>query len=359
MLMESESEFLVIDFFDFCQPVACYKDTTFSTYDYCFYRTSAFRNESKAYSSVNFFDVPCYLWYGYVDLYFHKMTQKFGERSIILNKLSCYNGYIDRKGHLRPTPENLLNFGNAKFNEKLDDLENYVIHKFNPYVIDITKYFIPDENNNPDVTPIHYESGYHEAAWFLTSNIVMNKPTQRLYDNLPPKVIASLLHRNVNDNDFLEIYNSRSKPYVCHDLLDDIFINSDTLDIMANRHWLGKLFEEFHQRIPSISDYHDKDALANYITAVDNFKTCNEYQERIVKLLREKKEYLLLSHNELINQFNAAVEASDLKWITILNCLGILYAEDTTIMNMLLNYYTATNDSANIAKMKQRLSESG
>jgi len=355
LLTESESEFLVIDFFDFCQPVACYKGTTFSTYDYCFYHTSAFRNEREAYSSVNFFDVPSYLWYGYIDLYFQKMTQKFGKQRIILNKLNCCNGYIDKSGNLKPTPENLLNFGNAKFNKHLDDLENYVIQKYNPYVIDITKYFIPDETDNPDVTPIHYEGSYHEAAWFLINNILMNKPTQRLYDNLPPKVVASLLCRNVNKDDFIDIYNTRSKPYVCHDLLDDIFINSTSHDVMGNRYWLGELYEEFHQRISSVSDYHDKNALVNYVIAVESFKTCNEYQKQTIKLLQEKKNYLLLSHNELINQFNHAIDTSDLKWITILKCLGILYPEDTYIMNMLLNYYTAMDDSVNIAKLKQRL----
>lgn len=354
-LMESESEFLVIDFFDFCQPVACYKDTTFSTYDYCFYNTSAFRNERQAYSSFNYFDVPSCLWYGYIDLYFQKMTRKYGNQNIVLNKLSCFNGYIDKFGNLQPTPEKLLNFGNAKFNKNMDDLETYVIERYHPYVIDITKYFVPDEHHNPDVTPIHYEESYQEAGWFHTCNILMNKPTQRVFDHLPPKVISSLLNRQVNDADFIRIYNARSKPYLCHDLLDDILADLSTDDIAANRRWLAELFEVLDQEIASALDYHDQDALLNFLAAAEKLKTSNEYQRKAVELLRGKKEYLSLSDHELIKQFNRAVDTADSKWAVILKCMGIRYPEDTSIMNMLLNYYTAVNDAAKMTQIKHRL----
>ncbi len=359
LLMESASEFLVIDFFDFCQPVASYKDTTFSTYDYCFYNTNAFRNNREAYSSFNFFDVPNFLWYGYIDFYFQKMTRKYGNENIILNKLSCFNGYIDKCGNLQPTPENLLNFGSAKFNQKLDELETYVIDKYKPYVIDITKYFVPDEHHNPDVTPIHYEDGYREAGWFHTTNILRNKPPRKFHAYLPPKVVSSLLKRNVNDADFAKIYHARSNPYPCHDLLDDILSDMNADDIAQNRRWLAELYETFDQKVPDAVDYCNRDALLNYLAATESYHISNEYQRRVIAMFRERQKYLSLPDHELIKRFNKAVDSSDSKWVVILKCMAIIHPEDTDIMNMLLNYYTAMNDVVKITQMKHRLEDSG
>jgi len=42
-LLGSDSEFLVVDFYDLCQPVAAYKNSTFSTYDYTFYNAPSFQ----------------------------------------------------------------------------------------------------------------------------------------------------------------------------------------------------------------------------------------------------------------------------------------------------------------------------
>lgn len=77
LLLESDSEYLIIDFFDFCQPVAAFWDTTFSTYDYTFYRTSAYQEHQELFKTVDFLNIPICLWYGYVDAYFRAVHKKF------------------------------------------------------------------------------------------------------------------------------------------------------------------------------------------------------------------------------------------------------------------------------------------
>lgn len=113
LLLESGSEYLVIDFFDFCQPVAAYFDTTFSTCDYTFYNTAAYRDQRKQFHTVDFLNIPVFLWYGYVDRYFQLMAEKFNGK-LILNRLDCSGIYLNRQNKINDVPKNLRFFGDPK-----------------------------------------------------------------------------------------------------------------------------------------------------------------------------------------------------------------------------------------------------
>ncbi|WP_432750001.1 DUF6270 domain-containing protein [Paenibacillus amylolyticus] len=208
MLLNSIAEFLVIDFFDLCQPVAVYRNTTFPTYDYSFYNTAAYKNEPDQFQSINFLEIPTCLWYGYIDIYWKKMIGKFGD-NIVLVRVSCFNNYITSNKEINPTPPNLLAFGNEIYNSALFELENYIIEKYNPYVLDVSKYFIADEDYESDVTPVHFEENYNISSWSLMKDIILNKPKQRYYDNLRPKIFAQLLERPVADRDFEFLWKER------------------------------------------------------------------------------------------------------------------------------------------------------
>ncbi|MFB5763841.1 DUF6270 domain-containing protein [Paenibacillus medicaginis] len=214
LLKSSIADFLVIDFFDLCQPVAVYKNTTFSTYDYVFYNTAAYKSEPEKYKTVNFLELPIWSWYGYIDLYWQQMIEKFGE-NVILVRLQCCNKYISKDGTVRKTLPNLLNFGNPIYNKQLYDLEEYVINKYDPYIIDISKYFVADENYNPDVTPVHFEENYGVTSWILMEDIILNKPKQKYYDNITPEVVADLLERPVDDENFKIIWDESENFFCC------------------------------------------------------------------------------------------------------------------------------------------------
>ncbi|OBZ10739.1 hypothetical protein A8L34_19415 [Bacillus sp. FJAT-27264] len=242
ILLNSNADFLVIDFFDFCQPVAVYKNTTFSTYDYSFYNTAAYKGEPEQFQRTNILEIPSWLWYGYVDLYWEKMIEKFGANIILVRIRSC-NNYIAKDGEVKDTPPAMLHFGNAVYNKPLYELEEYVIDKYNPYVVDVSKYFIADEEYNTDVTPVHFEENYAISSWSLMQNIILNKPKQRYYDNLRPQVVADLLGRRVADRNFEVIWRETESFFVANDLLDDISSDSDPIDIIQNREWLAALYQ--------------------------------------------------------------------------------------------------------------------
>ena len=112
-----------------------------------------------------------------------------------------------------PLPERVLAFGNMKYNKALAELEEWLIKRHNPYVIDVTKYFIADQNFEPDVTPVHYEENYRKSAWALMKHILLERPERRYFDELPKSVTADLLNRKVSDTAFGGIYRDYKKPF--------------------------------------------------------------------------------------------------------------------------------------------------
>lgn len=356
LLLSSKADFLVIDFFDLCQPVAGYKNTTFSTYDYTFYNTAAYRNEQEEYKLVNFLDLPGFLWYGYIDLYWQQMLEKFGEK-IILVKLHCCNKYISKEGIVKPTPPNLLGFGNAKYNQQLYDLEEYVIKKYDPYVIDVSKYFIPDENYNPDVTPVHFEKNYEISAQLLIEEILVNRPKQKYYDALTPQIVAQLLDRPIDDVNFKDVWEETEHFFVACDLLDDISRQSNSSGIIENRRWLATLYTKVGD-IFSRSNLNIEEKISkinDFIIDVERSSTQNDFTRQYIQLLKEKQLYLNTPIEQLLNHFCSALDSGDMKWIPMLNCLGILLPENQDIMYYQLQHYIATDNTINATKLKQRL----
>jgi len=245
LLLKSDAEYLIIDFFDFCQPVAAYLDTTFSTYDYTFYRTSAYQEHKELFNTVDFLNVPVCLWYGYVDAYFRAMDEKF-HGHIVLNRLNCCGIYLSKSGAVEEIPQNFRFFGDVKYNQLLWALENYVIDKYHPIVIDISKYFISDENYNPDTTPVHFEKNYN----ILQSNILLQILTdgkRGYFDVLPASIIADLLRRPISDEDFCTICSQRTPFFNSDTVLDYIFQIQDVKEITANREWIASIYQKYDE----------------------------------------------------------------------------------------------------------------
>jgi hypothetical protein len=134
-LLDSTADFLAVDFFDMCQHVAAIGHTTCQTYDYTLLNAPSFRNRMGG-GGLLFLEIPTYLWYGYVDLYWMNITEKY-QNNIILSRLNCCGEYLTKESAVAPLPERTLFFGNEKYNKALAELEQYIIDKYKPYVIDI------------------------------------------------------------------------------------------------------------------------------------------------------------------------------------------------------------------------------
>ncbi|KIL40661.1 hypothetical protein SD70_12160 [Gordoniibacillus kamchatkensis] len=356
LLKASIAEFLVVDFFDFCQPVAAYKNTTFSTYDYSFFNTAAYKNEPEKFKEVNFFELPNWLWYGYVDLYWQLMIEKFGDR-IVLVRLNCCNKYISKDGIVKPTPSNLLKYGTPKYNKQLHELEEYIIDKYNPYVIDVSKYFIADENYNPDVSPVHFEENYGLSSWQLMQTIILNKPKQKYYDTLTPRVVADLLNRPIDDQNYKIIWSESEHFFVACDLLDDISSQSEHLGIIKNRKWLASLYSKADNIFskPYLEITEKLSLINQFIDDLKHPETENDFTREYVQKLKEKQYYLNQPVEQLLENFLNALDTGDLKWVQMLNCIGILLPANEDVIYYQLEYNKAIGEKNMVTKLKQRL----
>lgn len=352
LLLESTSEYLVIDFFDLCQPVAAYFDTTFSTYDYTFYNIAAYREQKELFHVLDFIDIPVCLWYGYVDHYFQLMTKKFGDK-IILNRLNCSGIYLNLQNQINEIPGHLLSFGSPKYNQLLHDLENYVIDRYHPFVIDVSKYFIPDAHYNPDTTPVHYEGAFETAQSSIILKII-EAEGNRYFDALPPSVVSGLLERPVSYADFLKIYSQRALPFETDTVLDYFFQMQEIDDVTKNRRFIASVYRK-------------------YAEANAKPGSCREIVERILNdtslwrkkadakspFIRDTFHYLQNVHSSLKHEVSELYrmflldfrEENVSEWMFKLNMLSVIAPGYEDVPLYLTQFYQTVGDDDSLRKL--------
>lgn len=351
-LLDSDSEYLVVDFFDLCQPAASYRATTFSTYDYTFYNTAAYQSQKEQFSVVDFNDVPVFLWYGYVDCYFRLMMKKFNGK-VILNRLDCSGIYLSRGDVVEDIPENLRFFGDPKYNQMLYALENYIIDQYHPYVVDISKYFIPDADYNPDVTPVHYE----EAYWILQSGImqeIIGGGERRYFDILPPSIVSDLLERPVSDKDFDRIYATRALPFETSTILDYFFQLQEFDDIAKNRHFIASLYRQYERR--NMSGKSCQEIIAHMLHDANLWKKTPKgspsFINEVFQYLQKAYRLLTIGIPELYRLFLLDLEEENvLEWIFKLNLLSLIAPGYEEVHTYLLQFYQAGGDDFSLRKL--------
>lgn len=352
LLLESNSEYLVIDFFDLCQPVTAYFNTTFSTYDYTFYNVAAYREKKEQFQTLDFIDVPVCLWYGYVDHYFQLMTEKFGGK-IILNRLNCSDIYLNRENKIREIPKNLRFFGDPKYNQLLCDLENYVIDRYHPCVVDISKYFIPDEHYNPDTTPVHYEEKYEVVQSSSILRIVEGS-RKRYYDTLPLSVVSDLLERPVSDSDFSDIYSKRTLPFETDTVLDYFFQAQKIVEIVKNRRFIASVYQKYDKlntdgrssreivrHILNDMSIWGKNVAVRSPFISDTF----QYLQNIDRILENKP-------SELYRLFLLDFQRENVaEWMFELNLLSVIAPDYEDVPAYLGQFYQAMGDDFSLRKL--------
>ncbi|GHV48327.1 hypothetical protein FACS189499_07510 [Clostridia bacterium] len=244
-LLNSDSDFLVVDFFDMCQHVAVSGNTTFSTYDYTMTRVDGISKIIEG--QVNFLELPKFFWYSYVDIYWDTMVDKFGS-NIVLVRLSCCDRYMRASGGVTPLPERVLGFGNRIYNNALAELEDWI------------------------------EENYRKSAYAIMEHIIRDRPEQRYFDNLPPEITAHLLDRQVSPADFKNLLHDYAKPFCSCEFLDSLCILLSDDEIVENRFWLARLYRDFPKRLESV-------AVENYINAIS---PSDAFQRAFAERLRER-----------------------------------------------------------------------
>lgn len=185
LLMESDAEYVVMDLYDMQTDFAAYKNTCFSTCAHEIYNTQLLEKYNNMVKNGNFLTMPPVIWYGYVDLFFEKLIEKYGADHIILNRFRCNSYYLAKDGIIRPIPKNFQNpfQPHPKYNQALAELENYIIERYNPYVIDLSKFFMGDENVWRNLQGAHFENQFYRETLDQIRRIVKGQNAERYYSS--------------------------------------------------------------------------------------------------------------------------------------------------------------------------------
>lgn len=175
MLMESDGDFVIVDFMDMHMAHAKYNDTYFATQALEFYRTNLGEKYEEKIEKVRFLELPTEEWLPRLDEFWEKMIEKYDENHIILNRFRSNTYYMSKEGVVREIPWNRFHGPShpiPELNERLRELEEYVIHKYHPWVIDISKYFMGDENMWENLQGAHFEREFYRETFDYIKEII-------------------------------------------------------------------------------------------------------------------------------------------------------------------------------------------
>lgn len=186
LLLNGESEYLIMDFYDFHNNFLVYGDTAFGTGANEFMNTKLYRKYADKFLSYTFFELPTWIYYPMVDWFFETIMQKFDADHIILNRFRANTFYLDKDGKVELIPEDFKKpfQCNDRMNPQCRKLEEYVIRKYNPYVIDISKYFIGDANLWSNLNGSHYEKEFYRETYDQIVRIIEKETDERYFETV-------------------------------------------------------------------------------------------------------------------------------------------------------------------------------
>ena len=165
--------------------MTCYKEIIFSTCAHEFFNTNPFKKHKEEIDIINFMNVPKCLTYGYIDLFFEKLMKKYDSDHIILNRFRFNTYYLDKNGNIQYIPETFRRpyHSNDKYNRQLFEIEAYIIEKYNPYVIDLSKYYMVDENIWDNLNGEHFEEAFYRETFSQIKKIIYGETTEKYFSS--------------------------------------------------------------------------------------------------------------------------------------------------------------------------------
>lgn len=242
LLLQGPAEYLMLDLYDFQVFHGANKTTTFSNCSYEFFNTRLFEKYKAEICAFNLLDMEKWLVYPYVDLFFKTVMTKFDRNHIILNRFRSNSHYINEKGEIVPLPDNYLMpyHANYKYNKKLQELEDYIIEHYSPYVIDLSGYFVCDAAVWENLNGAHFEIPFYTESYKAFLKIVLSRPEQRIFDQLSPSVVADLLEKNLRDQELLKYLSLIRNPFHTGTELDSIYIDWKPEEVVKHRYEIAE-----------------------------------------------------------------------------------------------------------------------
>ena len=71
---------------------------------------------------------------------------------------------------------------NDKYNEPLRRFEDYIIEKYHPYVIDLSRFFMGDENAWENLNGAHFETEFYRESFDSIKEIILEGSQKKIYN---------------------------------------------------------------------------------------------------------------------------------------------------------------------------------
>lgn len=183
LLLESDADYVMIDFYDMGIVFLSMENTCMATQAHEFCNTALFRKYQDKMTAWNLYDLPTWLWYPYIDLFMEKLMQKYDSDHIILNRFRCNSYYLDVDGKIKKIPDIFKQIyqPNPKYNKNAMALEQYFIDKYNPWVIDLSKYFMGDRNSWENLNGAHFEKQFYRETFDQIKRIIFENNAERYF----------------------------------------------------------------------------------------------------------------------------------------------------------------------------------
>lgn len=184
LLMESDAEYLIVDLYDFYVYFNIIGNTAFDNVAFEFQNTSLHKKYKEYVKYGHFFEMAQWIYYPYVDLFFKTIIKKYDSDHIILNRFRCNKYYLAKDGEIKIIPNEFKApcHPNDKYNMHSRALEDYIISKYNPYVIDVSKYYMGNENDWSNLQGAHFEMAFYHHTFDIIKEIIFYKPNKRVWD---------------------------------------------------------------------------------------------------------------------------------------------------------------------------------
>ena len=361
MIMKGKADYLLIDVHDLSLSVSCYGNTTFSNCAYEFYNTSLFKKYADKISELNFMEIPTFLWYSYIDLFFDKVLERVDSDHIILNRFRACKNYIDMDGYIREIPESFRKpfHANYEYNDKIKDVEEYIIKKVNPYVLDLTKFFITDERFWDNLNGVHYEKKFYEDGLKELNDIMFNKNSVRNHNRISMMTTAYILEQNMaDDNEYVKYLKEIESPFVSYKILDDICKILTYKQVAKNRKLLAALYKiAYNFKNELCEENSTADAKVKFLIEKLSLEYIDNYKEFIDFMLNFYKEDRSKAVSYLEAIFLEMLNDGDVEWVDFLNKIEGYAPKDRRVLFYKLQYYQAVNDVEKIKEYEEKLQQ--
>lgn len=184
LIMNADADYLIMDLFDFQTNFAILGTTAFDTNAYEFMNTYLFQKYRNDIQVANFMELPEWVYYPYVDLFFQEVMKKFDNHHIILNRFRANTYYLGKDGRINRIPDDYKKpfQANDKYNAPLRRLEQYIIERYNPYVIDLSRFYMGNENEWGNLQGAHFEQEFYHETFEIISKIIFERPKKMIWD---------------------------------------------------------------------------------------------------------------------------------------------------------------------------------